>query len=251
MSDGMSDTLISNGTAHVLQPRAESSRKAVVAGAATSSARSAEPRRGAQPYDALLWLLQSRQAEGVDSVALGLIGCEDRTGVTTIATNLAVRASELGLGPVLLIEADAERPRVARAWRLANAFGLGDALVGRATLADCSRLGPAAGLQVLTVSGPTAGDVDWDAAGVEALLAEARTDYRLVLVDLPAASRLNGALLLARRLDEVLLVVRAERSRRPAIERAADRLIEDGVPLTGAVLNRRRTYLPRWLTGLR
>ena len=55
--------------------------------------------------------------------------------------------------------------------------------------------------------------------------------------------------MLARRLDEVLLVVRAERSRRQAIERVADRLIEDGLPMAGAVLNRRRTYLPRWLAG--
>ena len=245
----MGDTLISNGAPQALQPRAERSRATIVAGTATNRTRSAEPRRGAQPYDALLWRLQSRQADGVDSIALGLIGCEDRAGVTTIATNLAVRASELGLGPVLLIEADSKRPRVAGAWRLANSAGLADALAGRATLADCSRPGPAVGLQVLTVGGASA-DAPWDAAGVEALLAEARTDYRLVLVDLPAADRLNGASLLARRLDEVLLVVRAERSRRPAVERAADRLVADGVPLTGAVLNRRRTYLPRWLTGL-
>jgi Mrp family chromosome partitioning ATPase len=195
--------------------------------------------------------LQSRQADGVESIALGLIGCEDRTGATTVATNLAVRASELGMGPVLLIEADADRPRIADAWRLGAGPGLFDALSGSAPFADCFRKGPALGLNVVTAHGGSLLSADWDATAIDALLTEARADHRLVLLDLPAANRLHGALLLARRLDEVLLVVRSERSRRQAIERAADRLIGDGVPLAGAILNRRRTYLPRWLAGSR
>jgi hypothetical protein len=45
----------------------------------------------------------------------------------------------------------------------------------------------------------------------------------------------------------VLLVIRSEHSQGPEAQRVADQLLEDGVPLSGAVLNRERRYLPRWL----
>jgi Mrp family chromosome partitioning ATPase len=201
------------------------------------------------PFDALLWRLQSKQpADRGDATTAGLIGCEPDVGATTIAANLAVRASELGLGPVLLVETDGERPRLRKVWKLAPGPGLAEALAGEAALSDCLYAGPAPDLRVIPAASSNRRDTPaWDAGAVDALLAEASADHSLVLFDLPCADQLNQALLIARRLDQVLLVVRAEHSRGPATRRAADRLLEDGVALTGAVLNRQRTYVPRLL----
>ena len=61
--------------------------------------------RGAGPFDELLCRLQAkRDRKSAGCAMIGLIGCEERAGVTTMAANLAVRASELGFGPVLLVE---------------------------------------------------------------------------------------------------------------------------------------------------
>jgi Mrp family chromosome partitioning ATPase len=86
-----------------------------------------------------------------------------------------------------------------------------------------------------------------DPVSVNALLAEAGADHNLILFDLPAADQLHQALLVAKRLDQVLLVVRAESTRQRDAQKVVDRLVDDGVPLTGAVLNRQRSYVPRWL----
>jgi tyrosine-protein kinase Etk/Wzc len=206
-------------------------------------------RRGAEPFDALLWRLQSRHVDEASVAAtVGLTGCERRTGVTTLAANLAVRASELQLGPVLLVETDFERPRLRQQWRAAAGPGLAEMVAGEASMADCLRNGPVPGLHLLSAAGGKRHEAPaWDVGAVDALLAEACADHSLVLFDLPPSEQLQHTVLLARRLDQVLLVVRAEHTQVPAAQRAADRLLEDGVPLVGAVLNRERSYLPRWL----
>jgi Mrp family chromosome partitioning ATPase len=206
-------------------------------------------RRGTEPFDSLLWRLQARQSSAAfAATTLGLVGCGERVGVTTLAGNLAVRASELGLGPVLLIEAESARPKLRKSWRLPAGPGLAEWLSGEANYADCVQPGPAADLEVMCASGRSGSAIGWDAGVVDALLAEACADHRLVLFDLAAADKLGAAGSLARRLDQVLLVVSAESTRSDDAQRIADRLREDGVPIIGAVLNRERRYVPRWLS---
>jgi tyrosine-protein kinase Etk/Wzc len=206
-------------------------------------------RRGAEPFDALLWRLQSRHVDDAAVAAtVGLTGCEPRTGVTTLAANLAVRAGELQLGPVLLVETDFEHPRLRQQWKASAGPGLAELLAGEASMADCLRNGPAPGLHLLPAAGARRREAPaWDIGAVDALLAESCADHSLVLFDLPPVERLQHTVLLARRLDQVLLVIRAEHTQVPEAQRAADRLLEDGVPLVGAVLNRERSYMPRWL----
>jgi Mrp family chromosome partitioning ATPase len=245
----MSETITTNGAFHAAEPaRAPSEYSATANAPRRSMGRVMKRRRGAEPFDALLWRLMSRRAHATQSTTIGLIGCDSGAGVTTIAANLAARASELQLGPVLLVETVCERPRLSAAWKLPRGPGLAELLAGEAAFADCLRSGPAGDLHVLPAASGRRKELPaWDALIVEALLAECSTDHKLVLFDLPTADRLDHATLLAKRLDEVLLVVRAERTRGPEARRVVDRLLEDGVPLKGAVLNRQRRYVPRWL----
>jgi Mrp family chromosome partitioning ATPase len=176
---------------------------------------------------------------------IGVIGAEPRVGATTIAANLATRAAELQQGPVLLVEASAQRPKLASAWKLVPR--LATLLDGEASLSDSLQDGPAPDLKVLAAGG-AASEPAWEPEVVDVFLAEAAGDYRVIIVDLPPAEQLNDALWLARQLEQVLLVVRAEQSRGPAAQRVAAQLADDGVTLAGVVLNRQRSYLPRWLS---
>ncbi len=209
----------------------------------------AEKRAGSEPYDGLLWRLQARQSSEANSaVTLGLISCERRAGVTTVAANLALRAAELQMGPVLLVEATSTGSWLAKKWGLSAAPGLAQLLSGEASYAECLQGGPAPQLEVLPAGTVARGETSVVELGaVEALLAEACADHRLVIFDLPPADQLNQMLLLAKQLDQVLMVVRSESTRKGDAQRVGDRLLDDGVPLAGAVLNRQRSYVPRWL----
>jgi Mrp family chromosome partitioning ATPase len=206
-------------------------------------------RRRSEPYDELLWRLQARQSQSAAAaISLGLTSCERRAGVTTVAANLAVRASELQLGPVLLVETTAGNPRRNNLWSSDSGPGLAQLLAGDASYSECLRPGAARDLTILPAGALPKGEIALlEPGAIDALLAEASADHRLLIFDLPPASQLNQMLLLAKQLDQVLLVVRAEATRKRDAVRLADRLLDDGVPLAGAVLNRRRHYVPRWL----
>ena len=206
-------------------------------------------RPGSEPYDALLWRLQARQSQSeAAAVTLGLTSCEHRAGVTTVATNLAVRASELQLGPVLLVETSASGTRHNILWTSNGGPGLAQFLAGNASYSECLRPGAARDLSILPAGElPKGATALLEPGAINALLAEACADHRLVIFDLPPAGQLNQMLLLAKQLDQVLLVVRADATRKRDAGRLAERLLDDGVPLAGAVLNRSRKYVPRWL----
>ena len=74
-----------------------------------------------------------------------------------------------------------------------------------------------------------------------------KSDYGLVVVDLPRARRLDVPPREAEWLDEVILVVEAEKTRIQAARRAKEILELAGVRLLGVVLANRREYIPRWL----
>ncbi|MBX3427103.1 MAG: CpsD/CapB family tyrosine-protein kinase [Pirellulales bacterium] len=206
-------------------------------------------RRSSPVYDHLLWRLQSVLGDDAGTAyALGLVGCEAKTGVTTIAANLALRAAEQNWGSVLLVETDWYAPRLANLWHVPGQPGAAQLFAGAAPLVECVQPGPVAGLHVVP-----AGIVSHreqplvDSNAVREFMAEARVDYRLIIVDLPCPDRLRQELILARLLDQALLVVRAETTRQGEAKRAVRQLQQDGVPLAGAILNRQRSYLPAWL----
>ena len=83
-------------------------------------------RRASAKIDALLWRLKARlesRSEGAHVV--GITSCCPGSGVTTTIANLAIRAADHHLGPVLLIDANSLRPRQHRQFRLNPKTGLG------------------------------------------------------------------------------------------------------------------------------
>lgn len=81
--------------------------------------------------------------------------------------------------------------------------------------------------------------VDW--------LATQRERYDYVLLDAPPVLGAADGTLLGRLCDGVVVVVRAARTRRDAIERARRQLADAGVVVLGAILNRAKSTIPRFL----
>ena len=120
--------------------------------AATASRRPRKRKyRSDAVYDNLLWRLQSQQedATGKQSFAIGVTGCDDKSGATTIATNLAIRASDQCDGRVLLIEANWQSPRLRKALRLSSGPGVYEMILGSVPPRECVQRGPRENLDVI------------------------------------------------------------------------------------------------------
>jgi Mrp family chromosome partitioning ATPase len=78
-------------------------------------------------------------------------------------------------------------------------------------------------------------------------LDEIKSDYGLVVVDMPPERDMESVPAAAEWLDEMVLVVEAEHTRIQSAQRAKEMLERAGVHVTGVVLANRREHIPRWL----
>jgi Mrp family chromosome partitioning ATPase/capsular polysaccharide biosynthesis protein len=191
-----------------------------------------------------------------------ITSADSSEGKSLILANLAVVMAQEGRS-VILVDADLRRPRQHTLFQLANEQGLSDAVLAQdphlATY--CVRLSPErltdpfggddedhvqyaamAGvgeLRVLT-SGPLPPNPA-DLLGSErlaAFLKRLSQEADIVLLDCPPVLAVTDAIVLARRVDGVLLLADLGSSRRGRIERAVEQLRQVEAPMLGFVANR-------------
>jgi Mrp family chromosome partitioning ATPase len=207
-------------------------------------------RPGSEYFDALLWRLFERREDPTGAgYLLGVTGCARQSGVSTVAANVAIRAADHGLGPVLLIDANEHHPHLHRLFSAKSRVGLAEVMSGQTSLAEAAQSTRVHGLQLVPLgSAGLMKRVRIDSARIEALVAELRETYSLVLVDLPGACQMSHCPGLAHALDGALLVIRSERIGRGVANECQRRLAHDGIHILGAVITDQHTYLPSWLT---
>ncbi|MBV8864287.1 MAG: polysaccharide biosynthesis tyrosine autokinase [Acidobacteriaceae bacterium] len=163
-------------------------------------------------------------------------------GKTTTAINLAATLANMNR-KVLLIDGDMRSPRLHTAFGLENSIGLSNVLQEIAikqtpTIPSGIRETGIPNLDVLT-SGPAvqAGADLLFSASMPALIAQCREKYSMILIDTPPMLLMPDARALARAADAVVLIARAGRTDRNAIQAAYRRFVEDQTPVLGVVLN--------------
>lgn len=84
-------------------------------------------------------------------------------------------------------------------------------------------------------------------AAMEGLYRHLRDTFTLTVVDCPSAAEMPDMIGFSTLADGIVLVIAAGRTRIPVVERARDLIDAAGGRLLGVVLNRRRSYVPKWL----
>ena len=77
------------------------------------------------------------------------------------------------------------------------------------------------------------------------LLPIMKREYSHIIFDLPPLWTDTAAIPIARAMDGVILVIEAGKTRWEVAKRAKDKLTEAGIPVMGAILNKRRYYIPQ------
>jgi polysaccharide biosynthesis transport protein len=210
-------------------------------------------KRSGQPaldtYGPLLHELQPTNGNGSrHAKSVGVVGCDTSELRSRVAADLAIRASHAGSDPVLLIDADSQHRNVAKRFHLNGSPGWRDILAGTAKAASCIHRPELENLAVMT-AGEANGNarVSPPALELNRQLEDLKNEFGLIVVDLPSARDLDASSAAPEWLDEMVLVVDAERTRVQAAEQAKEMLKRAGVRLTGVVLANRREHVPQWL----
>ncbi len=156
-------------------------------------------------------------------------------GKSTTLSNLAVSIAQAGRR-VILVDGDLRHPRLHELFGLDNRQGL-TTVVGQASGDIPLQESGVNGLRVLA-AGPLP-DIPADliaSPAVETLIATLREQADIVLFDAPPVVTVTDAAVLASKVDGVLLVINAGRTRREYAQRAKALLAQVHARVIGAVL---------------
>jgi polysaccharide biosynthesis transport protein len=164
-------------------------------------------------------------------------------GKTTVIANLGIASAERRRR-VLVIDADLRRPQLHVVFKLPNDSGLSTVLErfksfgdGAPMLDDCIQPTNVPDLFVMT-SGPIANANPLYSADVGALIERLRKSFDLVYIDTPPMLLYSDSRVLGRLSDGVVMVVRADSTRGEQLRSTYARLMQDGIPVIGTILNR-------------
>ena len=202
-------------------------------------------------YRALVQRLQAANMAAPENQmieTLGVTSCARGAGVSTVAFNVAVAAARADIGPVLLVDADINKQANRSLIADSPALGLADALADAVDPMDCIVNMPIENLSIVAGRGKAKHDeLTFDPFKAAELFNEYKCHFKLLIVDMPAPTELNGSIYLAGQLDGVLLVIESEFSDGRVAVRLKQQLVDANTNILGVVLNKRRKHVPNWL----
>ena len=191
--------------------------------------------------------LQALAAGGAGLTKVGVASVQHGEGATTIARSLAVCLVENFGQRVVLVEANQRSPCLQALCGLPLGPGLPEVLSGAASLESALRMSRSAG-RMLVLPASRAQTAPPPVAALRDLVAELFIYADALVFDLPPLLPYPDASQIGRVLDGLAVVMRAGKSGRQDCALAIQGLQGAGVAVLGAVLNRERRFVPRFLT---
>jgi capsular exopolysaccharide synthesis family protein len=166
---------------------------------------------------------------------IGITSAAEGEGKSTTVANLAVALAQNGRR-VIVVDADLRRPGQHVLFAVERDGGLADVLLGGETDLPLQET-QAAGVRVLSSGSTPANPLEVLASRrFDQVMALARAQAEFVLVDTPPAGALADTAMVAPRLDAMLLVVSAGRTKRDLARRAREQLERVNANLLGVIL---------------
>ena len=173
------------------------------------------------------------------------IGPQGGEGTSTVVRDFAmVSAARFGKS-VLLLDADPQSPSQHLFFRLQPESGWGEILRNKRTFKKAiRRIGKTSLYVYPTPPGSASLPEALFSPGIKEFWDAAREKFDLVLIDSAPASASPDGISLSRYVDGVVLVLEADKTRKPVAENLKNRILQNGGNLLGMVFNNRRYHIP-------
>jgi capsular exopolysaccharide synthesis family protein len=180
--------------------------------------------------------------------ALVVGGVGPGAGASTVAVGLAATLATTSGLSTLLVDANLRDPVLHRKFRIAREPGFTDVVRDGLPLEQALHATAVPNLSLLTGGSAVKSPQSFfQLAAFRELLDVWSRDYGFVILDSAPFGLVTDASMLAQSSTGVLMVVEAARTVREVAAETTEELRRGGVRVLGAVLNRRRFYVPGWL----
>ena len=171
-------------------------------------------------------------------------GTEPGSGSSWTCARVAEALASQGRGSVCVVDCNLRTPGLHQQFASENHHGLSDALAGSGSIREYAHRWSRTLWLLSCGSSAEAGVAMLASDRMRSLLTEMRTAFDYVLIDAPALSTCNDAILLGGLSDGVVVVLKANTSRRETARKAVQDLHAANVRVLGAVLNQRTFPIP-------
>ncbi len=166
-------------------------------------------------------------------------------GKSTISSFLAVTAARQKGMKTLLIDADLRRPTVHKFFAMERDNGLTEILADNYNPVDMIKHTEMENLHIMTAGKRVPSPTDiFDAQSIGRIIDEMKFYYDIILVDCAPVLPVSDPMLLASKLDGIVLVVKAGATQKEVVERAVEILSTNNHRVLGIVLNNMNNSLP-------
>lgn len=166
-------------------------------------------------------------------------------GKSTICSFLALTASRHKGVKTLLIDCDLRRPTIHKFFALERAPGLCEVLAEGFSPEDAIRKTPIETLDIMPAGKRIAQPAEiFDVEAINQLFDEMKFYYDLILVDTAPLLPVSDPMLLAPKVDGIIMVVKAGATQREVVLRALDIIDTSRDKILGVVLNNMNNSLP-------
>lgn len=177
---------------------------------------------------------------------VGIAACSPGEGATTVACAVANRI-QTGLHKrVLLVDANLGRPRLHALFGLPLTPGLIELLNGRATLRETVHTIDESGLSIIAAGAPSPGSSGiFENETFDAMKSHLGEYFDTVLFDCAPLDGDAETFVMAKRLDGLVMVLAAEKTRWEGGAQLIERLRAANINVLGAALNGKRFFIPK------
>lgn len=191
-----------------------------------------------QEAERLALLLDTFSDKTGKSITVQITSAIPGEGASQVATAISDAYGADPVGRTLLVDLSGE------SGGRSSGPGITDVLLNQASLDDVFKSDGS-----LTIVGRGSGGESstylWGSDGMSHLLEELRRRYRRIIFNVPPVLRSHDALKLANNIDETVIVVRADSTRREVVARALDMFGDNRSRVVGAVLTERTQKIPQ------
>jgi capsular exopolysaccharide synthesis family protein len=190
---------------------------------------------GVHAFRALRMTLTAPRADGEVARSFLVTGASPSEGKTTTAINFATALARTG-ARVLLIEADLHRPSIGKALGVSTDRGVVSVVIGESEIADVAVAVPSYVDNLHLLLAELGLEELFSPHAAERLIEEAKREFDFVVIDSPPLTEVVDALPIARKVDEVIAVVRLGKSRLRKVKELGELLALNDVRPAGFVV---------------
>jgi len=182
---------------------------------------------------------------------LMVVASQHGEGTTTTAALFASTLAKRKKLDVLLVEANFRTPALEQVFPIQRNGGLAELVEGRQTMDTVVQATTQPNLFVMTSGHYESSPANiLESVQLSSVMEKLHERFQFVVFDSAPVNVYTDALILAPRLDASVFVIEADRTRIDDVQRAKRQLERAGGKMLGALLNRRKNYVPGFLEGL-